>query len=87
MPAGPSRDDIQAVVFDLDGVLVDSEDTVGRRATRPRRNQWRDHHAIQAIYGVGPTIAGIAVAEIGDVHRFPGPAALWPTPMVSVEPA
>jgi HAD superfamily hydrolase (TIGR01509 family) len=25
MPAGPSRDDTQAVVFDLDGVLVDSE--------------------------------------------------------------
>jgi transposase len=28
------------------------------------------------ISGVGRTIAAIAVAEIGDVHRFPSPEAL-----------
>lgn len=32
------------------------------------------YRAIQAIPGVGPTFAAIFVAEIGDVHRFPGPA-------------
>jgi hypothetical protein len=36
----------------------------------------RGYEAIHAINGVGPTIAAIAVAEIGDVHRFPGPDAL-----------
>ncbi len=32
--------------------------------------------AIQAICGVGPVLAAVFVAEIGDVHRFPGPAQL-----------
>ena len=32
--------------------------------------------AIQAINGVGPTLAAMFVAEIGDVHRFPSPKAL-----------
>src|ERR671918_831169 len=36
----------------------------------------RGYHAIQAINGVGRTIAAVAVAEIGDVDRFPGPDAL-----------
>jgi transposase len=30
----------------------------------------RDYQAIQAINGIGPTIAAISVAEIGDVARF-----------------
>jgi transposase len=34
------------------------------------------YHAIQQIDGVGPTIGAIFVAEIGDVHRFPGPEQL-----------
>jgi transposase len=32
--------------------------------------------AIQAIPGVGPVLAAVFVAEIGDIHRFPGPAQL-----------
>jgi transposase len=38
------------------------------------RRMFKDHagyHAIQAICGVGPVMAGIFVAEIGDVTRFP----------------
>jgi transposase len=31
------------------------------------------YHAIQAIHGVGPTMAAIFVAEIGDITRFPTP--------------
>ena len=34
------------------------------------------YRAIQAIEGVGPVIAAIFVAEIGDVHRFKSPQAL-----------
>ena len=32
--------------------------------------------AVQTIPGVGPTLAAVFVAEIGDVTRFPGPAQL-----------
>jgi transposase len=32
--------------------------------------------AVQAIPGVGPILAAVFVAEIGDVTRFPGPAQL-----------
>lgn len=38
-----------------------------------------NHHgyrAIQAIHGVGPILAAVFVAEIGDVTRFPSPAHL-----------
>jgi transposase len=36
----------------------------------------RGYHAIQGIPGVGPVIAAVFVAEIGDVTRFPRPANL-----------
>jgi transposase len=42
----------------------------GRLRTHP------GYTAIQAIPGVGPILAGVFVAEIGDVGRFPGPAQL-----------
>jgi transposase len=34
------------------------------------------YHAVQAIPGVGPVLAAIFVAEIGDISRFAGPAQL-----------
>jgi transposase len=37
------------------------------------------HHgyqAIQQVPGIGPVLAAVFVAEIGDVHRFAGPAQL-----------
>jgi transposase len=34
------------------------------------------YHTIQQIPGVGPTLAAVFVAEIGDVHRFAGPGQL-----------
>jgi transposase len=34
------------------------------------------YDAIQAIYGVGPVLAAVFVAEIGDVTRFDSPKAL-----------
>ena len=42
-------------------------------------NRLREHpgyRAIQQIPGVGPTLAAVFVAEIGDITRFPGPAQL-----------
>jgi transposase len=36
----------------------------------------RGYTTIQALPGVGPTLAAIFVAEIGDVHRFADPAHL-----------
>ncbi len=40
----------------------------------------KGYHAIQAIPGVGPTLAAVFVAEIGDVTRFPDARRLasWP---------
>lgn len=50
-------------------------DTVTKRLTGELA-----HHAgfkaIQAIPGVGPVLAAIFVAEIGEISRFPGPAQL-----------
>ncbi|KAF0965105.1 hypothetical protein MLGJGCBP_01729 [Rhodococcus sp. T7] len=34
------------------------------------------YRAIQALPGVGPTLAAVFVAEIGDVHRFADPGHL-----------
>jgi len=34
------------------------------------------YRAIQAIDGVGPVLGSVFVAEVGDPHRFPGPAQL-----------
>jgi transposase len=42
-------------------------------------NRLREHpgyRAIQQIPGVGPILAAVFVAEIGDIARFPGPAQL-----------
>jgi transposase len=50
-------------------------DTAGRRiqARLCQHDGWR---AIQALPGVGPVLASVFVAEIGDVTRFSGPQAL-----------
>ena len=36
----------------------------------------RGYHAIQQVPGIGPTLAAVFAAEIGDVHRFAGPSSL-----------
>jgi transposase len=42
----------------------------------PQVRGHRCYQAIQAINGIGPTIAAILVAEIGDVARFRSAQAL-----------
>ena len=46
------------------------------RKIRRRLRGHRGYRAIQAINGIGPTMAAILVAEIGDVTRFRSAAAL-----------
>lgn len=58
---------IDAIGFEIEAV---SSQLRGRLATHP------GHSAIQAIPGVGPTLAAVFVAEIADVHRFPTPGHL-----------
>src|SRR5262249_13616001 len=50
-------------------------DIVGRR-TAADLARHPGYRAVQAIPGVGPVLAAVFVAEIGDVTRFPGPAQL-----------
>ena len=36
------------------------------------------YRAVQTIPGIGPVLAAVFVAEIGDVTRFTGPRRTWP---------
>ncbi len=59
--------------------LIEDFDAEIERFERDVERELADHpgyHAIQAIPGVGPVIAAIFVAEIGDVTRFNSPALL-----------
>jgi transposase len=60
---------------DLIGVY-DREITMLERAVHAELRAHRGYRAVQALHGVGPIIAAILVAEIGDVSRFGSPAAL-----------
>ncbi|MHB8339592.1 MAG: IS110 family RNA-guided transposase [Mycobacteriales bacterium] len=50
-------------------------DDFAARVTKALRND-PGYAAVQTIPGVGPTLGAVFVAEIGDVHRFRGPAQL-----------
>jgi transposase len=50
-------------------------DTVGRRVAT-QLSHHPGYRAVQALDGVGPVLAAVFVAEIGDVTRFGGPAQL-----------
>jgi transposase len=54
----------------------DHEIDTFRRVIAEQLDDHRGYRAIQVVPGVGPTFAAIFTAEIGDVHRFPGPAQL-----------
>lgn len=58
---------IDAVDFEIDAVAG---------PIRARLAGHRGYTAIQAIPGVGPVLAAVFVAEVGEVDRFPGPAQL-----------
>src|SRR5829696_702752 len=56
--------------------VLDSHETRFAGLIAKRLNTHRGYHAIQQLPGIGPTLAAVFVAEIGDVHRFAGPAQL-----------
>jgi transposase len=55
---------------------LDAEIALFGGMARARLAGHRGYRAIQAIDGLGPVLAAVLVAEIGDVGRFPGPAQL-----------
>jgi transposase len=64
---GSLRRLIDACTFEID--------TLARRTAAQLRNH-RGYRAIQAVDGVGPLLAAVFVAEIGDVRRFARPEQL-----------
>ena len=56
--------------------VYDREVAMLEHKIRERLRGHVGYRAIQAINGIGPTMAAILVAEIGDVHRFRSAAAL-----------
>jgi transposase len=56
--------------------LSDREVTMLEGEIHRQLGHHRGYHAIQAINGIGPTIAAVLVAEIGDVDRFRSAEAL-----------
>jgi transposase len=60
---------------DLIGVY-DREVSSADRRIAERLRDHAGYRAVQALRGVGPVLAAVFVAEIGDVHRFSGPDRL-----------
>ena len=56
--------------------LVDGEIDRFQALARARLGRHPGYRVIQQIPGVGPVLAAVFVAEIGDVHRFPDPSHL-----------
>ena len=52
---------------------LDEEIDLFDRLVRGRLVKDRGYAAVQRIPGIGPVLGAVFVAEIGDVHRFPGP--------------
>ena len=71
-PAYRTRLDSQLRLID---VLDEEVEALDKEIAR-RLGGHSGYHAIQAIPGVGPVLAGVMVAEIGDVSRFPTPRHL-----------
>src|SRR4029077_19957913 len=56
--------------------VLDSHEERFAAMIAERLNTDRGYQAIQQVPGIGPTLAAVFVAEIGDVHRFTDPAHL-----------
>jgi transposase len=54
----------------------DGEINLATKLITQRLAHDRGYRVIQQLPGVGPVLAAVMVAEIGDVHRFPGPRQL-----------
>ncbi len=56
--------------------ILDSHEARFAAMIAERLDTHRGYQAIQQLPGIGPTLAAVFVAEIGDVHRFTDPAQL-----------
>src|SRR5215218_8974978 len=56
--------------------VCDRETALLDREIRQTLDDHDGYWAVQALSGIGPVLAAVFTAEIGDVHRFPGPAQL-----------
>ena len=63
-------------LLELIDVLDAPRSPVRRRWSPNSSARHVGYQAIQQVPGVGPMLAAVFVAEIGDVHRFAGPAQL-----------
>ena len=73
--ARPQLRDAGGVARELIAVY-DGQIVILERDIAAHLRHHRGYRAVQAINGVGPTIAAVIVAEIGDVTRFPTPEHL-----------
>ena len=56
--------------------ILDSHEARFAAMIAERLDTHTGYHAIQQVPGIGPALAAVFVAEIGDVHRFTDPAHL-----------
>ena len=56
--------------------VLDGEVDLFARLAKGRLVADPGYQAVQTIPGIGPILAAVFLAEIGDVHRFPGPEQL-----------
>jgi transposase len=75
VPLGPAYAQRIRSLLELIDIL-DSHEARFAAMIAERLDTHRGYQAIQQVPGIGPTLAAVFVAEIGDVHRFTDPAHL-----------
>ena len=75
VPLGPSYAERVSSLLELIDIL-DGHEARFAAMIAERLRTHRGYQAIQQLPGIGPTLAAVFVAEIGDVHRFTDPAHL-----------
>ena len=75
MPLGPAYAQRIRSLLELIDIL-DSHPARFAAMIAERLDTHQGYKAIQHVPGIGPVLAAVFVAEIGDVHRFTGPAHL-----------
>ena len=75
VPLGPAYAERIRSLLELIDIL-DGHETRFAAMIAARLHTHRGYQAIQQVPGIGPILAAVFVAEIGDVHRFSDPAHL-----------
>ena len=75
MPLGPAYAERVRSLLELIDIL-DGHEVRFAAMIAERLHTHHGYQAIQQVPGIGPVLAAGFVAEIGDVHRFAGPAQL-----------